>query len=42
MKVDPKHIKTLLNVGLKEAKDVVDAAPSTLMEAISKEAAADA
>lgn len=37
-----KEVRALTGLGLKEAKDVVDGAPSTLMEAISKEAAADA
>lgn len=37
-----KEVRALTGLGLKEAKDVVDGAPSTIMEAISKEAAADA
>jgi large subunit ribosomal protein L7/L12 len=37
-----KEVRALTGLGLKEAKDVVDGAPSTLMEAVSKEAAADA
>lgn len=37
-----KEVRALTNLGLKEAKDVVDGAPSTLMEGVSKEAAADA
>jgi large subunit ribosomal protein L7/L12 len=37
-----KEVRALTGLGLKEAKDVVDGAPSTLMEAISKEAAAEA
>jgi large subunit ribosomal protein L7/L12 len=37
-----KEVRALTGLGLKEAKDVVDGAPSTLMEAITKEAAADA
>ena len=37
-----KEVRALTNLGLKEAKDVVDGAPSTLLEGISKEAAADA
>jgi len=34
-----KEVKNLLNVGLKEAKDMVDGAPSTLKEGISKDEA---
>ena len=37
-----KEVRALTNLGLKEAKDVVDGAPSTLLEGVSKEAAADA
>lgn len=37
-----KEVRALTNLGLKEAKDVVDGAPSTLMEAVTKEAAQDA
>jgi large subunit ribosomal protein L7/L12 len=37
-----KVVRTLTSLGLKEAKDVVEGAPSTLLQAISKEAAADA
>jgi large subunit ribosomal protein L7/L12 len=37
-----KEVRALTGLGLKEAKDVVDGAPSKLMEAVSKEAAADA
>ena len=37
-----KEVRALTNLGLKEAKDVVDGAPSTIMEAISKEAANEA
>jgi large subunit ribosomal protein L7/L12 len=37
-----KEVRALTGLGLKEAKDVVDGAPSTLMEAVSKEAANDA
>lgn len=37
-----KVVRTLTNLGLAEAKAVVDGAPSTLLEAVSKEAAADA
>lgn len=34
-----KEVKSLLGVGLKEAKDLVDQAPSTIKEAVSKEEA---
>lgn len=34
-----KEVKTLLNVGLKEAKDMVDGAPATLKEGVPKEEA---
>ena len=37
-----KEVRALTNLGLKEAKDVVDSAPATIMEAVTKEAAADA
>ena len=37
-----KAVRQLTALGLKEAKDVVDSAPSTVMEAVSKEAAEDA
>ena len=37
-----KEVRALTALGLKEAKDVVDGAPSTVMEAISKEAAEEA
>jgi len=37
-----KEVRALTGLGLKEAKDVVDGAPSAIMEAVSKEAAADA
>ncbi|MBU0702836.1 MAG: 50S ribosomal protein L7/L12 [Chloroflexi bacterium] len=37
-----KAVRQLTALGLKEAKDVVDGAPSTIMEAVSKEAAEDA
>jgi len=37
-----KEVRALTALGLKEAKDVVDSAPSTVMEAISKEAAQEA
>jgi large subunit ribosomal protein L7/L12 len=35
-----KEVKTILNLGLKEAKDLVDAAPATVKEGVSKEEAA--
>jgi large subunit ribosomal protein L7/L12 len=34
-----KEVKNLLNVGLKEAKDMVDGAPATLKEGVSKDEA---
>lgn len=34
-----KEVKNLLNIGLKEAKDLVDGAPSTLKEGASKDEA---
>lgn len=34
-----KEVKNLLGVGLKEAKDMVDGAPTTIKEAISKDEA---
>ncbi len=37
-----KVVRSLTNLGLKEAKDLVEGAPSNVMEAVSKEAAADA
>lgn len=37
-----KAVRQLTSLGLKEAKDVVDSAPSTILEAVSKEAADDA
>lgn len=37
-----KEVRALTNLGLKEAKDVVDGAPSTLLEAVNKETAEDA
>jgi large subunit ribosomal protein L7/L12 len=37
-----KEVRALTSLGLKEAKDVVDGAPSTIMEAVTKEAAAEA
>jgi len=37
-----KAVRQLTTLGLKEAKELVDSAPSTVMEAVSKEAAEDA
>ena len=37
-----KAVRQLTALGLKEAKDLVDGAPSVVMEAVSKEAAEDA
>lgn len=37
-----KVVRTLTNLGLKEAKDLVEGAPQTVLEGVSKEAAADA
>ena len=37
-----KEVRALTGLGLKEAKDVVEAVPSNVMEAISKEAAEEA
>ena len=37
-----KVVRALTSLGLKEAKDKVDGAPSTLKEAVSKEEAEDA
>jgi large subunit ribosomal protein L7/L12 len=37
-----KVVRQLTPLGLKEAKDVVDGAPSTILEKVSKEAAEDA
>ncbi len=34
-----KEVKTLLGIGLKDAKDLVDSAPSTIKEGASKEEA---
>jgi large subunit ribosomal protein L7/L12 len=34
-----KEVKNLLNVGLKEAKDLVDGAPATVKDGVSKEEA---
>ncbi len=37
-----KAVRTFTTLGLKEAKDLVDGAPSTVLEGVSKEAAEDA
>lgn len=37
-----KVVRALTNLGLKEAKDAVEGAPTTLMEAVSKDSATDA
>jgi large subunit ribosomal protein L7/L12 len=37
-----KVVRSLTNLGLKEAKDLVEGAPSNVMEEVSKEAAEDA
>ena len=37
-----KAVRQLTALGLKEAKDMVDGAPSTVMEAVSKDASEDA
>lgn len=37
-----KVVRTLTNLGLKEAKDVVETAGSTILSAVSKDAAQDA
>jgi len=37
-----KTVRQLTNLGLKEAKDLVDGAPQTVLSAVSKEAANDA
>jgi len=37
-----KAVRQLTALGLKEAKDLVDSAPSTIVEAVAKEAAEDA
>jgi large subunit ribosomal protein L7/L12 len=37
-----KIVRTLTNLGLKEAKDAVEGAPYTLLTAVTKEAADDA
>jgi large subunit ribosomal protein L7/L12 len=37
-----KVIRTITNLGLKEAKDLVESAPATVLEGVSKDAANDA
>jgi len=37
-----RTVRQLTSLGLKEAKDLVDTAPQTVLSAVSKEAAADA
>jgi large subunit ribosomal protein L7/L12 len=37
-----KAVRAITNLGLKEAKELVEGAPSTVVEGISKDAAADA
>jgi large subunit ribosomal protein L7/L12 len=37
-----KVVRSLTNLGLKEAKDLVEGAPSNVLEGVGKEAAADA
>ncbi|HZD09707.1 MAG TPA: 50S ribosomal protein L7/L12 [Candidatus Binatia bacterium] len=37
-----KEVRALTSLGLKEAKDVVDGAPSTILEAVNRESADDA
>ncbi len=37
-----KVVRTLTSLGLKEAKEAVESAPQTLLEAVTKEAAQDA
>jgi large subunit ribosomal protein L7/L12 len=37
-----KAVRQLTSLGLREAKEVVDAAPSPVLEAVAKEAAEDA
>jgi len=37
-----KVVRTLTNLGLKEAKDAVEGAPNTLLENVNKDAATDA
>jgi large subunit ribosomal protein L7/L12 len=37
-----KAVRALTNLGLKEAKDLVESAPAPVLQAVSKDAAADA
>lgn len=37
-----KEVRALTNLGLKEAKDLVEATPATVLQAVSKDAAMDA
>jgi len=37
-----KAVRAITNLGLKEAKEVVEGAPSAILQAVSKDAAADA
>ncbi len=37
-----KAVRALTNLGLKEAKEVVEGAPSTILQGVSKESAAEA
>ena len=37
-----KAVRSLTNLGLKEAKEVVEGAPSTILSAVSKDAASEA
>jgi len=37
-----KTVRALTNLGLKEAKDLVEGAPQTVLEAVTKDAAAEA
>lgn len=37
-----KEVRTLTNLGLREAKELVDGAPNTVMEGVGKEAAEEA
>jgi len=37
-----KEVRALTNLGLREAKEVVDGAPSTILEAVNKESAEEA
>jgi large subunit ribosomal protein L7/L12 len=37
-----KVIRTITNLGLKEAKDLVESAPATVLEGVNKDAATDA